>query len=162
MHFVVQLVVRTDRYTFYRIPVDQATKGKLILTVSPVDPVEEPDVTDSPSGVRVGKAGGFSELQNQYGRGVYTADSLVSSGVFPGSEDGEGGGRSLQAMIESQLSQSSMRASLYGGGGGGADSGSGGGAVMPATLSRHQLQTVLDSLPLCRAKVVNLSLSLSL
>jgi hypothetical protein len=40
-----QLVVRTDRYTFYRIPVDSRAKGKLVVAVSPVDEHGHGDIT---------------------------------------------------------------------------------------------------------------------
>lgn len=35
--FGEQLVVRTDRYTFYRFPVDNTKKGRLAVTVAPGD-----------------------------------------------------------------------------------------------------------------------------
>lgn len=44
-----QLVVRTDRYTFYRLPVDSSAKSKLVVNVSPVD---ENGHGDRPSGKR--------------------------------------------------------------------------------------------------------------
>ena len=97
---------------------DSGTKDKLVVSVLPAEEQLECDNSQD-----------TSELENQFGRAVYTIDSLVSSGVFAGSQENALSGNdcelrtieteksySLTAIdetINNQLAQSPMHPNRY-------------------------------------------------
>lgn len=84
------LLVRTDRYVYYRLKVDSMSKNKLYIDVTPLDELgfaSSGDGRGESKDPAVGKLSdmdrfGRSDLEHRFGRGVYTLDSLSSSGIF--------------------------------------------------------------------------------
>mmetsp|Transcript_33205 Transcript_33205/g.61905 ORF Transcript_33205/g.61905 Transcript_33205/m.61905 type:complete len:928 (-) Transcript_33205:600-3383(-) len=170
---VHDLLVRTDRYTFYRIPIDSSVKSKQVISVSPVDenghgdrPHGKQNSSDHASSDLSGMdQQGKAELENQFGRGVYTADSLVSSGVFASNEQGLGiahrsqsphtsaSVKCIEEAIGAQLALSPNRGSHRGGRQGSVFSNTGGSDGRPVTQQDSQhLSVLIESLPNSIAK----------
>jgi hypothetical protein len=108
-----------------------------------------------------GKAG----LENQFGRGVYTADGLVSSGVFANREQydfsnssspRDKSATSIEEAIEVQLTRSPQKGSLHSGQGSMSPNRPGAFHITKdKSLISHQLSVLLDSLPNSIAKNVS-------
>mmetsp|Transcript_15109 Transcript_15109/g.22727 ORF Transcript_15109/g.22727 Transcript_15109/m.22727 type:complete len:774 (-) Transcript_15109:140-2461(-) len=89
-----EITVWRDKYQYFALPVDASKQGKIIMKLTPIGSCEgEPIETESEP-----------EIEQQFGRGVYTEDTLVSTGLFASSDSLSEGGITMAQAISNQLS----------------------------------------------------------